>query len=57
MDMSPTVARVLVSIALLAVAAAVVVVDSDPDLHPLAIVIVSTVLGYWLGHAEATVGK
>lgn len=49
------IARTLVSVALLALAGALFIISPLDGDHPLATVIIGTVLGYWLGHAENSV--
>lgn len=46
------IARVAVTLALLVVAIVLLLVAPQDGDHPLAVLIVGTVLGYWLGHAE-----
>lgn len=49
------IARVLVSLALLALAGTLFVISPLDGDHPFAVSLIGVVAGYWLGHAEVTV--
>lgn len=51
------VARVCVTLALLAIVAVLLMTSPFDGDHPLASLIVGSVLGYWLGHAEVATVK
>lgn len=55
-------ARVAITMALLAIVMVLILVSPLDGDHPLAEIIVGAILGYWMGHAEvatvsATMGK
>ena len=49
------VARLAVTLALIALAGVLVLVSSDAADHSVALSIVGAVVGYWLSHAESSI--